>query len=169
MFRKKAKEAEQDVAPEYQQPAASEANEGFQPLGGIYNKSRTSDRKDVILKFQKRPLSLNVMESRLKRALVECRVTADAADWKATRITQLDVKRRVIKEAIRQLRIPIHSRALNNIKTVGDLLEEFIQKPVQRDAGHPVAIFFKKNADELPENMKFESYGRHKRKLHVDQ
>ncbi|KAJ1731354.1 hypothetical protein LPJ72_003981 [Coemansia sp. Benny D160-2] len=109
------------------------------------------------------------VENRLKTILTRCDVEQDPVDWKATPLTERNVKFRVLTLAMRHIRLPISNRALNNIQTVGDLLEEFDQKPVTTDAGHPVAAFYKENADQLPANMKFEPFQGRNSRTHVHQ
>ncbi|KAJ2401591.1 hypothetical protein GGI23_001294 [Coemansia sp. RSA 2559] len=164
LFGKKDKEGDKDATPELASidPAVLAARKRYE--AGLI-----SHRKPVILKFTRHAMPVEKIELILKNVLHKCEVNVDAEDWKTTQLTQRDVKLRVISESIKKLKRPIHNRALNNISTVAELLDEFVQKPVQRDAGHPVALFYKENAGQLPANMKFESFGKKKRKLHVDQ
>ncbi|KAJ1666419.1 hypothetical protein IW140_001150 [Coemansia sp. RSA 1813] len=169
LFGGKDKKSKQDNTLEGQKTSVPESDIPIQPVHGGYETGVFRYREPLKLKFLKRDMPLEWTERHLKNVLRICNIKVDEADWKTTQLTQRDVKLRVISEAIRKIKIPIHNRALNNINTAGDLLEEFVQKPVQRDAGHPVAIFYKENADKLPPNMKFESFEKRKRKLHVDQ
>ncbi|KAJ1790589.1 hypothetical protein LPJ59_005136 [Coemansia sp. RSA 2399] len=164
LFGKKDKESDQDATPEL-----ASINPAVLAARKRYEAGLISQRKPAILKFSRHAIPVEKIELILKNVLHTCEVKVDAEDWKTTQLTQRDVKLRVISAAVKRLKRPIHNRALNNISTVAELLDEFVQKPVQRDAGHPVALFYKENADELPANMKFESFGKNKRKLHVDQ
>ncbi|KAJ2819914.1 hypothetical protein GGI24_004643 [Coemansia furcata] len=70
---------------------------------------------------------------------------------------------------MKYVKLPVSSRMLNNIRTVGDIIVELNHKPASKDDGHPVAQYFKENAEALPANMKFEPFAKGTRKLHARQ
>ncbi|KAJ2787221.1 hypothetical protein GGI15_000882 [Coemansia interrupta] len=121
------------------------------------------------LKFPKRQYSAERLSYRVKQVLRGCEVSLDKADWKATSLAEKDTKLKVLSAVMKHVKLPIPSRALNNIHTVDDLLKELSFKPVAKDAGHQVAQFYTENSENLPANMKFEPFAKETRNIHKHQ
>ncbi|KAJ2708497.1 hypothetical protein H4R19_004715 [Coemansia spiralis] len=119
------------------------------------------------LKFPKRVISPERLEQRVRRVLRESDVALASPDWKATSIAERDTKFKVLSAVIQKIRVPVSSRALQNVQTAGDLLAELSTKPPTKDAGHPVAQHYTEKADELPANMRFEPFAKGTRRLHA--
>ncbi|KAJ2900855.1 hypothetical protein IWW38_000230 [Coemansia aciculifera] len=126
-------------------------------------------RGPVQLKFPKRQYSAARLEYRIKKVLEATNVAVDTADWKLTRLDDKSDKLKVLSSVMKYVKLPVSSRMLNNIRTVGDLVLELDHKPASKDDGHPVAQHFKENAQALPANMKFEPFAKGTRKLHARQ
>ncbi|KAJ2851739.1 hypothetical protein IWW36_000884 [Coemansia brasiliensis] len=127
------------------------------------------ERKPLTLKFPKRQYSARRLEQRLRMVLKESEVTMATPDWKDTKIADKETKLKVLSKVIKNMKVPVPNRVLNNVNTAGDLFSELSAKPLEKDAGHPVAEFYAKKASELPENMKFEPFAKGTRKLHAHQ
>ncbi|KAJ1725654.1 hypothetical protein LPJ53_000133 [Coemansia erecta] len=123
----------------------------------------------VNLKFPKRQYSAERLSYRVRQILQGCEVTLDKADWKATSLAEKDTKLKVLSAVMKHAKLPISSRALNNIQTVDDLLKELATKPASKDAGHQVAQFYSENSEDLPANMKFEPFAKETRNIHKRQ
>ncbi|KAJ2020628.1 hypothetical protein GGI01_003315 [Coemansia sp. RSA 376] len=121
------------------------------------------------LKFPKRQYPPARLEYRIKKLLDASEVPVDSADWKLTRLDDKADKLKVLSSVMKYVKLPVSSRMLNNIRTVGDLIKELDHKPASKDDGHPVAQYFKENVQELPANMKFEPFAKGTRKLHAHQ
>ncbi|KAJ1831978.1 hypothetical protein LPJ73_008044 [Coemansia sp. RSA 2703] len=118
------------------------------------------------LKFPKRQFTEERLSYRVKKVIRGCEVSLDKADWKATSLADKDTKLKVLSAVMKYIKLPISNRALNNIQTVDDLLKELASKPVTKDAGHPVAQFYAEKSEELPANMKFETFSKKTRNIH---
>lgn len=171
------KDKEDTLASDDTQVAVGDKVEGSEPTQEEMAAKRLENRlanmsnhEPIYPKFPKRqPFSPKRLETRVKQVLRQCEITLDTSDWKATKLEDREIKFKVLSAVIEYIKLPIPSRSLNNISNVGDLLVELVQKPVQADAGHPVAQYFKEHADELPPNMKFEPYATRTRKIHSRQ
>ncbi|KAJ2224221.1 hypothetical protein IWW45_008142 [Coemansia sp. RSA 485] len=131
--------------------------------------SRHVPNTPVHSKFPKREFSAARLEVRVKDVMKTCEVALNNDDWKSTPLAEKEVKFKVLSAVMKYIKLPVSNRALNNIRTVGDLLQELSQKPVSQDAGHQVAKFFNENSMALPANMKFEPYAKETRNLHNKQ
>ncbi|KAJ1953125.1 hypothetical protein GGI12_006082 [Dipsacomyces acuminosporus] len=129
----------------------------------------SSSNKPIQPMFPKREFSPARLELRIKDILEQNQVSLASPDWKSTGLSEKSVKLRVLSDVMKYVKLPVTSRALNNIQTVGDLLVELEQKPVSKDAGHQVAQFYTTNESAIPENMKFEPFAKSTRRLHVHQ
>ncbi|KAJ1645311.1 hypothetical protein J3B02_001345 [Coemansia erecta] len=131
--------------------------------------SRYEPSAPVHSKFPKREFSAARLESRVRGVLNTCQVALDKNDWKSTSLVEKEIKFKVLAAVMKYIKLPVSSRALNNIRTVEDLLVELSQKPVSQDAGHQVAKFFEEHKMDLPANMKFEPYAKETRSMHNKQ
>ncbi|KAJ1900428.1 hypothetical protein LPJ66_001482 [Kickxella alabastrina] len=165
-----SKKADTPQTTEGQSPAVGDiiqdSNAQQRKLGG---KKNNASYELIQPKFPKREYSAARLECRIKQVLKSCEVPLDTADWKSTQLVEKDVKFKVLSGVMKYVKLQVTNRALNNVRTVGDLLEELSLKPVSKDAGHPVAQFYAEKSEELPPNMKFEPFTKTSRKLHVHQ
>ncbi|KAJ2003276.1 hypothetical protein GGI04_003028 [Coemansia thaxteri] len=127
------------------------------------------DTETLQPKFPKRQYSPARLAIRVKEVLQTCEVSEDGANWELTSLEDKDVKLKVLSGVMKYAKLPVSSRMLNNIRTVGDLLAELNQGALSKDAGHPVSQFYTKHSQELPANMKFEPFVKGTRKLHAHQ
>ncbi|KAJ2721995.1 hypothetical protein GGI07_003585 [Coemansia sp. Benny D115] len=123
----------------------------------------------VQLKFPKRSFTPERLEYRVRKILRTCEVPVNVSDWKTTSLEDKAVKLKVLSAVMQYIKLEVTNRALNNIRTVGDLVEELKVKPVNVDAGHVVAQFFKESEENIPANMKFEPYDKKTRNIHARQ
>ncbi|KAJ2194267.1 hypothetical protein GGH18_002279 [Coemansia sp. RSA 530] len=125
------------------------------------------EREPIVPKFPQRNYSPKRLEGRLRRVLSEAHVKVNAKDWKSTSLAEKETKLKVLSGVIMHMKLRVPSRMLNNVHTVGDLLQELSEKPQSKDAGHPVAAFYAEKASELPSNMKFEPFVKGSRSIHA--
>ncbi|KAJ1742654.1 hypothetical protein LPJ68_001716 [Coemansia sp. RSA 1086] len=175
LFGGKAKKTEGD-SPASVDSKASEAPAELKDLKApaevanmIQEEFEYEERKPLTLKFPKREYSPRRLGQRLRMVLKEAEVTMATPDWKETKIADKETKLKVLSKVIKNMKVPVPNRVLNNVNTAGDLFNELSAKPLEKDAGHPVAEFYTKKASELPENMKFEPFAKGTRKLHAHQ
>ncbi|KAJ2161252.1 hypothetical protein GGF46_001594 [Coemansia sp. RSA 552] len=163
------KDEPKPAAPEEGTKAEGAADQAKDTAEPTYEDYEELERKPVEFMFTSKEYKPEQLEQRVKEVLAATDVALATPDWKATSIGERDVKFKVLSAVIKDAKVPVTSRMLNNVQTVGDLLGELIQKPVSPDAGHPVAKFYKEKKGELPSNMKFEPFRKGTRKLHARQ
>ncbi|KAL1925690.1 uncharacterized protein VTP21DRAFT_573 [Calcarisporiella thermophila] len=80
-------------------------------------------------------------------------------EWLQIKLDSTDLKFQILKESIVKIGKDIPNLELNNIATIQDAVDYFIQveEPISKQS-HPVAYWFKNHADELPPNMQFVPY-----------
>ncbi|KAJ2489042.1 hypothetical protein IWW37_004329 [Coemansia sp. RSA 2050] len=162
-----SKKPEEKVDPEAPMVSGDTISE---ETAGQYEKLATNlGRRQLQLKFPKRQFTSARLEFRIKQLLEASEVAVDSADWKLTRLDSKADKIKFLSSVMKYIKLPVSSRMLNNIRTVGDLIEELDYKPASKDDNHPVAQHFKENAQALPANMKFEPFAKGTRKLHAHQ
>ncbi|KAJ1823823.1 hypothetical protein GGH91_000446 [Coemansia sp. RSA 2671] len=162
-----SKKAEEKVDPEAPMVSGDTISE---ETAGKYEKiAKAMGRKQLQLKFPKRQFTSARLELRIQQLLEASGITVDGADWRLTRLDDRADKIKFLSSVMKYVKLPVSSRMLNNIRTVGDLIEELDYKPASKDDGHPVAQHFNENAETLPANMKFEPFAKGTRKLHARQ
>ncbi|KAI9502965.1 hypothetical protein GGI25_006056 [Coemansia spiralis] len=152
------------------QQAEETTNEGTADGFDNYDNPLEEKREPLRPKFHPNlKYTIDQLEDKVKKVLKKSKVDLDDTNWKATGLVQKEIKLKVLSGIMKDIKLPVTNRALNNIQTVDDLINELIQKPVAKDLGHPVAKFYAEKAEELPVNMKFEPFKKGTRKLHAHQ
>ncbi|KAL0089381.1 hypothetical protein J3Q64DRAFT_1397803 [Phycomyces blakesleeanus] len=78
-------------------------------------------------------------------------------NWESAALEDVETKFKIVKESIKKTGKEVPNMELNQIKTVGDLLDYYKRSEEEVIAASSIEKFFEDNQTELPMNMTFET------------